>query len=205
MKYLTSLLITSKFILTVLPIDAQDIQMTSGNKTKTINAGTFIEVELATPYQQPCKECPLYMVAGKLVSYDDGKLNLLIQRSREPIVEEKKQTGVLIKKFKQEDMHVLSVPREEVLSITQRGKKKFKESTAGQAIGRLIFVLGLANMISSPVAAVEDGETGKLLLSLGAIEVLTGMVVNAVFDQKTYFTSENSSLKDRRNKIWVIN
>jgi hypothetical protein len=184
-------------------LNAQDLHLISGNKTKTIKAGTYIEVELvASP--EACVKCPRTAI-GQLISYTNGQVNLRTSGVMEPLVGDESGCGEMIKRYKKSNMPVLSFSKQDILSIKIKGKNKIQKTTTGKVLGEVLVFMGLTNMISSPLARIEDHEAGNLLLKLGAAEFLAGVIMTEVFDQRVFYMSQNSRQKGNGNKIWDLN
>jgi hypothetical protein len=193
------------FLLTYSGISAQDIKLTSGSKTKTIKAGTFIEISLATLGQEPCLKCPVNGVRGRLVSSADGKINLAVYQSREPLIEEKNNVGSLIKNYKKKDIPTLSFTGTDILSITKKGKNKIKKYTPVQSLGMVLTLFGFGNLISAPYVIQADTKTANTLIGVGLTEMASGIILGRAFQQKTFYTSESCPQKKPGKKIWVLN
>lgn len=205
MKKISSLLFAALFLLAHSGITAQDIKLTSGNKTKMIKSGTFIEISLAAPGQEPCLKCPVNGVRGRLVSAGDGKINLAVSQSREPLMEEKTNVGYLIKNYKKKAIPTLSFPLTDVLSITKKGKNKIKKYTPVQSVGMVLTVIGFGNLVSAPYVSHSDTKTANTLIGVGLTEMVTGIILGRAFRQKTFYTSESCPQKKPGKKLWVLN
>ncbi len=205
MQKISSLLFAALFLLAYSGISAQDIKLTSGSKTKTIKAGTFIEISLATPAQEPCLKCPVNGVRGRLVSSADGKISLAVYQSREPLIEEKNNVGSLTKNYKKKDVPTLSFDRTDILSVTKKGKNKIKKYTPVQSIGMVLTIIGFGNLVSAPYVSHSDSKTANTLIGAGLTEMVSGIILERAFQQKTFFTSESCPQKKPGKKIWVIN
>lgn len=198
------------FIVTIIlylasAIEAQDIQLTSGNKSKTIKAGTFIEVALSGNGQEPCANCT-NSVRGELISYVDGNLKLKGTQVREPLMDGETNVGYLVKYYKKKNtIPTLSATREEILSIVVKGKKKMKKRTTGSSIGMILTMFGAAHLVAAPVSELSENNSGSLLLGLGLAEMISGLVIGGMFPQKVYITSEACPQKKPDEKIWVLN
>jgi len=106
-------------------IEAQDISLTIGKRTKTIKAGTFIQVQLPVPNQEPRVNCPINSMSGQLISYGNGKLNLLVKRSVEPLSEGNTNVGYLkkITRTKENNLHLI-FPGTPYCRLQKKGKTK---------------------------------------------------------------------------------
>lgn len=205
MKKISGILFAALFLFTYSGTWAQDIMLTSGSKTRTIKAGTFIEISLATPGQELCNKCPVYGVRGRLVSAGDGKISLAVSQSREPLMEEKTNVGYLTKNYKKKAIPTLSFPLTDVLSITKKGKNKIKKYTPVQSVGMVLTVIGFGNLVSAPYVSHSDTKTANTLIGVGLTEMVTGIILGRAFRQKTFYTSESCPQKKPGKKIWVLN
>ena len=198
--------ISTLILLFAIHTNAQDLELTVGSRTKVFKAGTFITVELPTPNQEPCEECPLTSMTGQLVSSVDGKINLKVRRSSEPLVELKENVGSLTKYYDHGDQPVLSIPKEVIMSITKADSKSESATTAGVLVGTLLVWAGTGHLISSPIAGFKEDEKGGTLLWLGLSEVAIGAVLISAFQSKPFITSVNCPKKGRGrgSHIWTI-
>jgi hypothetical protein len=185
-------------------MDAQDLLLTSGKKIKTIKPGTFIEVELPSVIHDPCINCSDVM-RGKMISYADGKLNLQVKQSGEPLVEGGNNIGYLYKNYNSKNIPTISILRENILSVTVKGKKKIRKRTTGEVVGMIISILGISHLVSAPIAELTEDGGGSVLLGLGIAETITGFILGPSLHQKTYYTNENCPQKRTGQKIWVLN
>lgn len=180
---------------------AQDIHLQSGNKSKTFKAGTFLEVVQPAPGTVPCEKCSHNILSGKLISYQHDLVTMVLYEKKEVLVSEGKTLGFRETSYA-EDMPLTSVdiPRGDILSIRQRGKKKLKTLTTGQAIASVIGVVGLGHLASIPLA----GENGGLLAGVGASEVVLAIILGVSSTPKTYITHVNCPDKPKNNdEIWI--
>src|SRR5688500_11093978 len=120
-------------------INAQDLQLRSGKKFKTIKAGTYIEIELPTQNQEPCAKCKYNAMSGELISSTDDKVTLRVIESLEPLVEEKENVAYVEKTYMEEGKgRTLSIPKEIILSVKERGKKNLRDYKTGFVIGQTL-------------------------------------------------------------------
>ncbi len=205
MKKFSSILFAALFLFAYSGVSAQNIHLTSGSKTKTIKAGTFIEIGLATPDQEPCLKCPVNGVRGRLVSSGDGKISLDVYQSREPLMKEKTNVGYLIKTYKKKDIPTQSFVLTDILSITKKGKHKIKKYTPVQSVGMVLTLIGFGNLVSAPYVSHSDTKTANTLIGVGLTEMVTGIILGRAFHQKTFYTSESCPQKKPGKKIWKLN
>ncbi|MEP6793111.1 MAG: hypothetical protein ABJB16_02205 [Saprospiraceae bacterium] len=205
MKNISSILFAALFLLAYSAMSAQHIKLTSGSKTRTIKAGTFIEISLATPGQEPCNKCPVYGVRGRLASSTDGKISLAVSQSREPLMEEKTNVGYLTKNYKKKATPTLSFPVTDILSVTKKGKNKINKYSALQSVGMALTVIGFGHLISAPYVSQSDTKTANTLIGAGLAGMVSGIIINRTFRQKTFYTSESCPQKKPGKKIWVLN
>ncbi len=202
---LTFIILFGFILSNISSIKAQDLVLTSGSKSKTIKAGTFIELYLSPPNLEPCRKCPLNGIRGQLVSSIDGKLTLKVYHAIEPITEENSNIGNVTKNYKKKDVPTQIFSRENILSITVKGKKKIKKYTPPQSVGMVLILFGFGHLISAPIVSIEDNDTANTLIGVGLTEMALGIALETTFKQKTYFTSEACPNKKTGNKLWVIN
>ena len=185
---------------------AQDLQLTRNGKTKTIKAGTFIEVDLPTASLEPCNTCPIYTMAGQLISSEDNKVRLKIKTSTQPIVNDRIAIGSQTKTFTSGDnAPVMEIPKDIILSITKKGKKKVREHSTPEVIGMTILILGLSHVASSPFVEITEGNDSGFLLALGATEFVAGLVLGMATRQKALITHPDHPANPEKQKIWKLN
>ncbi len=186
-------------------ISAQDITLSSGKRTKSIKAGTFIQVELPVENREPCEKCSFNGVRGQVVSFADGKLNLRVFNSRETLYEEEKGIGYQDLSYKAKGSQpVITIPVDDILSITPKGKNKIKSKPTGRTIGVVIMLLGLGHMSAAPVVGITAADEANTLLWLGLSEFVAGIAIAAIVNEKTFITSENCPHKADGQKIWEL-
>ncbi len=207
--YLLLLIMTSQktlcilvsFMLLVSGIQGQDIQLQSGNKSKTFKAGTFLEIVQPAPGTVPCEKCSYNVVRGKLISYQDGIVTMMLEEKKEVLVSDGKTLGFRETSYAA-DMPLTNtaIPKEDILSIKQSGKKKLNTLTTGQAIATVVGLVGLGHLVSIPLA----GDNGSLLAVVGASEVVVAIILGVSSSPKTYVTHINCPDKPKSNdKIWI--
>lgn len=202
MKYLYAIAVLLFFF---IQINAQDLLLVSGSKTKTIEAGTFIEIELPAQNTEPCEKCSSGGMIGQFVGYENGQVKLKVKTMHEPLSEENSIVGYTSKKYtKKETAPVLSIPKDVILSITQRGKNKLRDNTTGQVIGFILLFFGTGHLSAAAISELNDDNSGGLLLKLGLAEVALGTVMSSVFKQRPYITSEKCPQLKENSKVWVI-
>ena len=183
-------------------ISAQDLRLSSGGKNKTIKAGTFIEVIVPATGIAPCEKCSHNVLSGKLVSYHDGVLTIIPHEKKEVLVTDGKTLGFRETKYTEEmSLASADIPKEDILSVKQSGKKKLKGLTTGQVIATCIGLLGLGHLASIPLA----GENGDLLAEVGAAEVVVAIVIGVSSTPKTYVTNIKCPGQGKYpGKIWML-
>ncbi len=186
-------------------LNAQDLLLTSGKKSKTIKAGTYISVRLPALNQEPCDNCQKYL-AGQLISFENKHLKLRVMESNEPVVEEKKNVGHSYKKYVQEATQPIRIiPNDSILSITKKGMKKLRSRTTGEVVGIVLTFYGMGHIMSAPVAELRENNSGGLFLVLGLSEMVAGAIIGTCLQQKPYITSADCPQKRINKKIWVLN
>ncbi|MEO6132138.1 MAG: hypothetical protein ABIQ02_09840 [Saprospiraceae bacterium] len=206
MKRFQLLLITGILICSLYELSGQDVHLVSGNKTKTIKAGTFIDVRLPIPDQEPCAECPTKSVTGKLISNQDGKLNILVHTASENIAEGSRSIGYSYKKYMRKGSEPnLYIPVDSVLSITFKGAKHIRSRTVMESIGIALTAFGVGTGFSYLVEEVAGENSNASYAYLGLTEIIVGIAMGRSFPQKTYITSESCPQKHPAKKIWKFN
>ncbi len=191
------------FLLALFQAAAQDLVLTYGNRTKTIKAGTFIRIETPSTSQEPCLKCSSSFATGKLVSAKNGNIQIHPMKTSQPVV----QNGVVtrindVNYLDTASSPVISLPVDQIYSISEQGLKKFRENTTGQVMGFILMGLGASHLLSVPVVELTEGNDSKSLLFLGLGEFIAGIVASQVFKHKTYIT--HSACPDRKesDRVW---
>lgn len=199
------LLLISLSVSIATTIIGQDLLLVSGNKTKTIEAGTFIEIELPAKNTEPCEKCSSSGMIGQFVGYENGQVKVKVKTMHEPLSEENLIVGYTSKKYtKKETAPVMSIPKEVIMSITPKGKKKLKNSTTAQVIGNIFLFFGTGHLSAAAISELNDDNSGGLLLKLGLAEIVVGTALGSIFRQKPYITSEKCPQLKENSKVWVI-
>jgi len=188
-------------MLFVSGIQAQDIQLQSGNKSKIFKAGTFLKIVQPAPGTVPCEKCSYNVLSGKLISYQNGVVTMTLKEKKEVLVTDGKTLGFRETRYTEEmPLSGIDIPKEDILSIRQGGKKKLKDLTTGQAIATCIGLLGLGHLASIPLA----GENGDLLAAIGATEVVVAIILGVSSTPKTYVTHIACPDKPKnKDEIWI--
>ncbi|MFZ1678655.1 MAG: hypothetical protein WBP41_06580 [Saprospiraceae bacterium] len=206
MKKISGILFATIFMLAYSGISAQDFHLTSGGKTRTIKAGTFISLQLPVPGQKPCLKCDLNYMAGQFMSYTDGKLKLRLIHSDIVIPDGDKNAGYIHRNFKNEtNQSVVEISTDSILTITKKGVKKLSNRTTGEKVGMFLVILGASNVLSAPLAEAVEKDGAVPFVLVGLSEIISGGIVGAAFSQKTLVTSPDFPQKRSQKKIWVIN
>lgn len=182
-------------------IQSQDITLQLGNKSKTFKAGTFLEIVQPASGAVPCEKCSYNVVSGKLISYQNDIVTMVLYEKKEVMVSEEKILGFRETSYV-EDMPLSSVeiPKGDILSISQSGKKKVRTTTTGQTIATVIGLLGLGHLASIPLA----DDNGDLLAAVGATEVVVAIILGVSSTPKTYVTHIACPDKPKnKGEIWI--
>jgi len=192
------LFITLQFI--IYPGLTQDLILISGNSEKTIKTGTFIQIQLPAKNQQPCDDCPLSIMKGQFLGFQNDQLRLHVSFTSEIMSADETIIGYATKNYTDKgNSPVLTIPKDIILSITKKGRKKLNDTHPGDGAA---IVLGIVGLGSLAAIAVADEEAGPILTA-GVIEIGIAVVMGSVFKQKKFITSpECPDRKDHR--IWVL-
>lgn len=202
MKPQKTIWILALLLCLISTINAQDLRLSSGSKSKTFKAGTFLQVIIPATGIAPCEKCSHNVLSGKLVSYHDGVLTIIPHEKKEVLVTDGKTLGFRETRYTEEmPLSSVEIPKEDILSIRQSGKKKLKDLTTGQAIATCIGLLGLGHLASIPLA----GENGDLLAEIGAAEVVVAIVLGVSSTPKTHVTNIKCPGQGKYpGKIWML-
>jgi len=202
MKPQKSIWILATLFCLISTINAQDLRLSSGSKNKTFKAGTFLQVIIPATGIAPCEKCSHNVLSGKLVSYHDGVLTIIPHEKKEVLVTDGKTLGFRETRYTEEmPLSSVEIPKEDILSIRQSGKKKLKDLTTGQTIATCLGLLGLGHLASIPLA----GENGDLLAEVGAAEVVVAIVLGVSSTPKTHVTNIKCPGQGKYpGKIWML-
>ena len=193
--------ILAYFLFQVLGIQSQDIHLNLGSKTKTFKAGTFLEIALPAPGTEPCEKCSFNVVKGKLVSYQHEVLTMVLYEKKEVLMTDGKPMGFRETTYvKDKSIANIEIPKAEILSISQSGKKRLKTMTTGTTIATVIGLVGLGHIVSAPLA----DDKAELLAGLGVAEVVVAIILGVSSSPKTYRTHINCPEQPKSsNEIWI--
>jgi hypothetical protein len=183
-------------------INAQDLRLSSGSKIKTFKTGTYIEVTIPATGIAPCEKCSHNVLSGKLVSYQNGVVTMIQYDKKEVLVNDGKTLGFRQTKYTEEmPLSSIEIPKGDILSVKQSGKKKLKDMTTGQTIATCLGLLGLGHLASIPFA----GENGDLLAAVGAAEVVVALAIGVSSTPKTHVTNVKCPGQGKYpEKIWML-
>ena len=194
------------FLLFAFGIQGQDLQISSGGKTKIIKAGTFIRLELPHPNDEPCDKCQRNTITGELLSNVDEKVKLKVEESYEPLLLENKNVGYIFKNYgSKTNQLTLDIPHNIIMSITKMGNKKLNKTPTLSGIGMGLMLIGMSHLISAPIAELGEDGSGGLLLLLGLPELVTGIILYSAIRHKTFITRESCPGRGVGEKIWELN
>ena len=181
----------------------QDLVLTNGQKHKTLKTGTFVKILIPSRSIEPCEACEGDFVAGRIVSYREGILTLEVIRTGEVKMEGGKQIGFTDTRYSgKPGENAMEFPTQDILSITQQGKKEYKRTTTGQAIGYTAIILSLGQLASIPFA----DENRDVLAVVGLTELGMGIIMASTFDARRYVTNINCpSASKIPDQIWKLN
>ena len=200
MLKITQILIS--LLLIISAASSQDLHLVSGKSEKTIKAGTYIQVQLPSANQDPCTNCPMNVMIGKLIGYENNELRLQVSSTREPITEDNLNVGYATKEYTfGRKAPVMAIPSDVILSITKVGKNKPNELHPLDGVAIVFTVLGIGSLASIPIA---DEQAGKLLAA-GLIELGLAAVIGGVAKQKKFITSPHCPDQKENARMWVLN
>lgn len=195
---ITVLFIALQFL--IYPCIAQDLILISGNREKTIKTGTFIQLQLPDQNQQPCDDCPLHLMKGQFLGIENDQLRLRVSFTSETMSADETIIGYVTKNYTDKgNSPVLTIPKDIILSITKKGRKKLMDTHPGDGAA---IVLGIVGLGSLAAIAVADEEAGPLLTA-GIIEIGIAAIMGSIFKQKKFITSPECPDK-KNHRIWVL-
>lgn len=199
---LKTTLILISLLLLYSSASSQDLHLVSGKSEKTIKAGTYIQVQLPSKNQEPCPNCPMNVMIGKLIGYDTNMLRLQLSSTRETLTEGNLNVGYATTEYTFErKAPVMAIPSDVILSITKVGKNKPNEMHPLDGVAIVFTVLGIGSLAS---IAVADEQAGKLLAA-GLIELGIAAVIGGVAKQKRFITSPQCPDQKENARMWVFN
>jgi hypothetical protein len=181
---------------------SQDMILLNRNKQKTFKTGSFVRIVLPSKNIEPCDACEGNYVVGNIVSYLNGILTLDVIQSGSLVVEGGKQIAFSDTRYTfKEGENRIDIPEQEILSVAHQGKKKYKRTSTGQAIGFVAIILGVGHLTAVPFA----DENRDVLAVLGLSELALGIVFASSLDYKEYITSVDCpSASPFPEKIWKL-
>ena len=202
MKSQTCISIIGMFLCIAVPLGAQGLQLAHNKKMRTIDTGTFIQIEVPKPNEGKCNSCPLNMVSGELISVDSEYLILRVVESNEYLVDQAVNVGYTYKKYTSDGQgQTVSIPKTNVLSIVLKGKHKLHPIHPLDALSNALMTLSIGTL-----AFASLGENRSDILIFVVSDVIIGsFVLASIFNQPFYKTSSQSAYKRCGRKIWVLN
>lgn len=181
---------------------SQDLVLTKGQKHKTFKTGSFVDILIPSTRIEPCDACEGDYYTGKIVSYRDGLLTIEMIKSGNVIVEGGKQIGYSNIRYSGKlGENIKEIPKQDILSVSQQGKKKYKQTRTGQAIGFTAIILSIGQLASIPFA----DENRDVLAVVGLTELGLGIIMASSFDDKVYVTNiDCPSAPKIPDQIWKL-
>src|SRR5687767_6687329 len=146
-----SILLTLIILPSLHSLSGQDIRLSHENRVQTIQAGTYIEIGLHTPQQEPCSECPPFnTLSGKLISYNAGMLKMQVLLATSTLNEDSVTVGYTLKRYPDPGSQpVLTIPANVILSITKKGKNNFHATATGDNLAIMLGSIATGGLIAS--------------------------------------------------------
>src|SRR4030095_13927728 len=124
MKLPHSFLIAGIILFIAPGIDAQDLLLVHGKKLRTIQSGSFVQIELPKQKVEPCKRCPLNLITGKLIEVTSDSIVIQVLESNENMVNQNENIGYNFKKYiSEKEGPITYISKDDILSIVLKGKK----------------------------------------------------------------------------------
>jgi hypothetical protein len=182
---------------------SQDLILTNGQKSIKFKTGSFVRILIPSKTIEPCATCSGDYMTGKIVSFRDQVLTLDVVKTGQIISEDGKVIGHADFTYsRNSENRTITIPANEILSVTQQGKKKYKTTSTGQVIGQVSTILGIGHLVSIPFA----DENKDVLAVVGLSELVLGIILATSLDEKEYITSINCPSKSPSpDKIWKLN
>jgi hypothetical protein len=198
-------LVTVGIILIIISgSQAQNLQLTNGNQTKTFKTGTLIKVDIPPREGLGCDPCKNNYLIGRIISYKNDTLTLRIRFEREPIMAADKVIGSQVRDFKEKnekDWPIIDIPKKNIYSVTKQGKKEWRPVNAGDGLGVAYFSTGLIFLLTSLVAEGENNQSS--LSGTGVTLTVIGLIMITFFERETYHI-ENGQNNKPNVKTWNI-
>lgn len=185
-------------------IQAQDLQLTNGNLTKTFKTGKLIKVDIPPREGLGCDPCKNNYVIGRIISYSNDTLTLRIRFEREPIMATEKVIGSQFRDYKEkneDDWPVIEIPKKNIYSVTKQGTKEWRPINAGDHLGVAYISSGLIFLLASLIAEGEDNQS--TLSGAGVTLTVIGVIMITFFERETYHI-ENGQKNKPNVKTWNI-
>ena len=202
MKHLFTIFIPGLLLLNIPPVYTQDLLLTHGKKMRTIEQGTFIQVEVPKPSDGPCKDCPLNLITGKLIEVKSDSLTIRVVESSEYILNQEKVVGYTYRKYTSPgDGPLINIPKSDVLSVVLKGKNKAHQMHPWDVAGNVLTNLGLVTAFF----VFMDNNRSEEVLYATSFAMITGSILSLLVRQPYYKTSTQSGTKKLSHEIWKLN
>jgi len=184
-------------------IDAQNLELVSGKKHKTIKAGTYLNIGIKEPGQDDCDKCAGKYIQGRFISYADSTLTMQVNR-----IDDRPEGDTILHYYTQQvfskhyELPMMEFNKEDISTIVIKGKLKARKYSTGETIGHVISAIGFGHLVSAPIVGEDDA---GLLIGLGLAELFGGLIISGMADQPSYVLKpEFLTRKQTAAKLWII-
>jgi hypothetical protein len=179
-----------------LAVDAQNLEFTRKNKSKVIEAGTFVKIELAGPYQSLCKTCLLNTMTGKLISVSEDSLQIQLvelNKTLDGSVGYQKEKYVI-----PSSGPLLRLAKNEILSVESKGKNRVHQYHPGETVSNAISSMASVVLFSNAIAENPSASIGiPIIIAYGVSAALS-----IAFNQPLYKLKPEAQRRPHRKILW---
>lgn len=182
-----------------LVLSSQDIVLGYEGRTKTIDVGKYIELELIPEIQADCC-CNLKTVYGQLVGVSDVGVILNVVESIDIQTEDDRNYR---NRYKYDVLNPTqeTFRKDHILSITKMPKPKSKKASATwSGIGALVFVGGA---ITSANSLFVNSESREDIALLGLAEIGAGTLIMIAANSRKRFVISRKSQYRKAKKYQI--
>ncbi len=181
---------------------SQDLLITSGNISRNIKAGHYLEVMIrGKDVPGSPDKCPHSSVKGQLLSSINGVLRMVVKSEHAPLIQADSITGG-VHSYYDVAGPVIEVDENAILGVRKLSRKKGRDTTFGENVGYTLILLSMGHLISIPF--VENGDSKDTLLGVGLAEFGAGLIIALSSNRKILYTSSSCPGQDPSDRIWEI-
>ena len=179
-------------------VDAQNLEFTWQDKIKVIESGTFIQIELAGPYQSLCKTCPLNTMTGKLISVSADSLQIQLVESNKTLegsIGYQKEKYVI-----PASGPLITLAKNDILSVEAKGKNRVHQYHPMEAVSNALSSVATVVVLANAIAENPSQSIGiPVLITYGVSAALS-----IAFNQPLYKLRPEAQRRPNRKILWEL-